>query len=108
MTNLPKLVVPDDWPPVLAASPGFAKLYEIAEVDYFDRLPGSSERLIERIREAELVINIRSSSRFTADVFEHCPRLRMLSVWGTGTDNIDLSAATRHGVAVTKTPAVSA
>jgi D-3-phosphoglycerate dehydrogenase len=108
MANLPKLVVPDDWPPVLAASPRFAKLHEITEVEYFDSLPGSGERLIERIRDAELVINIRSSSRFSADVFQSCPRLRMLSVWGTGTDNIDLAAAAQHGVTVTNTPAVSA
>jgi phosphoglycerate dehydrogenase-like enzyme len=108
MAHLPKLVVPDDWPPVLAASAGFARLHEIAEVEYFDCLPGSPVGLIERIRDAELVINIRSSSRFTAEVFQHCPRLRMLSVWGTGTDNIDLAAAARHGVTVTNTPAVSA
>jgi len=108
MANFPKLVVPDDWPPVLAASAAFARLHEVSEVEYFDTLPGSPEGLIERIRDAEVVINIRSSSRFTAEVFQHCPRLRMLSVWGTGTDNIDLAAAARHGVTVTNTPAVSA
>jgi D-3-phosphoglycerate dehydrogenase len=29
-------------------------------------------------------------------------------VWGTGTDHVDLAAATRHGVTVTNTPGVSA
>jgi phosphoglycerate dehydrogenase-like enzyme len=104
----PKLAIPDDWPPVLAVSAGFVTLPEIAEVDYFDSLPGSPEGLIERIRDADLAINIRSSSRFTAAVFQQCPRLRMLSLWGTGTDHIDLAAAVRHGVTVTNTPAVSA
>jgi D-3-phosphoglycerate dehydrogenase len=32
----------------------------------------------------------------------------MISVWGTGTDHIDLTAATRHGVVVTNTPGVAA
>lgn len=108
MPNLPKLVVPDDWPNVLASSAGFAALHEIAKVEYYDSLPGSVEGLIERIRDAELVINIRSSSRFTADVFQQCPRLRMVSVWGTGTDHIDLAAAASHDVTVANTPAVSA
>lgn len=32
----------------------------------------------------------------------------MLSLWGTGTDNVDLGAAAAHGVMVTNTPGVSA
>jgi D-3-phosphoglycerate dehydrogenase len=34
--------------------------------------------------------------------------MRLLSVWGTGTDHVDLAAAARHGVVVTNTPGVSA
>jgi D-3-phosphoglycerate dehydrogenase len=105
---MPKVVVPDDWPPVLAASAGFPKLRELADVEYFDTLPGSEEGLIERIRDAEVVINLRSSSRFTDEVFRQCPRLRMVSLWGTGTDNVDLAAAAKHGVTITNTPGVSA
>jgi D-3-phosphoglycerate dehydrogenase len=105
---MPKIVIPDDCPPVLAASPGFSRLRAFDQVDYFDTLPGSPERLIERIRDAEVVINIRSSSRFTAEVFQQCPRLRLLSLWGTGTDNVDLAAAQQHRVIVTNTPGVSA
>jgi phosphoglycerate dehydrogenase-like enzyme len=103
-----KVIIPDDCPSVLAASAGFRTLSEHAEVEHFDTLPGSSERLIERIRDAEAVINIRSSSKFTEDVFQGCPHLRLLSIWGTGTDNVDLTAAQRHRVTVTNTPGVSA
>src|ERR1700736_3316783 len=105
---MPKVAVPDDWPPVLSASAGFPKLRELANVEYFDTLPGSEAALIERIRDADAVINIRSSSRFTDKVFEHCPRLRLVSLWGTGTDNVDLAAAAKHGVTITNTPGVSA
>ena len=54
------------------------------------------------------MLNIRSSSRFTERVFAACPHLRLLSIWGTGTDHVDLAAAARHGVTVTNTPGVSA
>jgi len=75
MADLPKLMVPDDWPPVLAASAGFPRLHEVAEVEYFDSLPGSPERLIERIREAELVIcSRRACSR-------HGKPERTISIW---------------------------
>ena len=79
-----------------------------AELDYWDTLPGSEEALIERIGAAEAVLNIRSSSKFTERVFAARPQLRLLSVWGTGTDHVDLAAAARHCVTVTNTPGVSA
>jgi phosphoglycerate dehydrogenase-like enzyme len=41
-------------------------------------------------------------------VIERCPQLRLISIWGTGTDNVDLSAARTRGVRVTNTPGVSA
>jgi phosphoglycerate dehydrogenase-like enzyme len=106
--NLPKVVVPDDWPPVLAASAGFPRLREFAALEYFDTLPGSEAALIERIRDAEVVISVRSSSRFTQKVFRQCPGLRLVSLWGTGTDNVDLAGASKHGVTITNTPGVSA
>ena len=54
--------------------------------------------------EAEIAINVRSSSKFTAGVFESCPRLRLVSVWGTGTDNVDLAAASKARILVTNVP----
>src|SRR5690349_19329631 len=100
--------IPDDAPPVLRSSAVWPELAARASLDYHDTLPGSEERLIERIAAHELVLNIRSSSKFTARVFAACPRLRLVSVWGTGTDHVDLAAAARRGVAITNTPGVSA
>lgn len=90
----------------MGASKAFAALRERADVRYWDSLPGPD--LVNRIAGAEIVVNIRSSSRFTAEVFEACPKLKLLSLWGTGTDHVDLAAAARHGVTVTNTPGVAA
>ncbi len=103
---MPRIIVPDDYPPVLAASPAFTRLGQLGEVRYYDSLPGGA--LAERIADADVVVNIRSSSRFTAEIFRAAPRLRLLSLWGTGTDNVDLAAAAAHGVTVTNTPGVAA
>jgi D-3-phosphoglycerate dehydrogenase len=105
---MPRISIPDDSPAVLATSTVFPALQARAELDYYDTLPGTEEVLIERIGAAGAVLNIRSSSRFTARVFAACPRLRLLSVWGTGTDHVDLASAARYGVTVTNTPGVSA
>lgn len=105
---MPRIVIPDDAPPVMASSAAYRKLLDRTPVDYYDTLPGSEDSLIERIAGAEIVINIRSSTRFGESVFQRTPNLRLLSLWGTGTDNVDLAAAASHGVTVTNTPGVSA
>jgi D-3-phosphoglycerate dehydrogenase len=105
---MPRIVVPDDAPPVMAGSPAFQEFAQHLRVEYYDTLPGGEEELIGRIAGAAIVINIRSSTRFTENVFRQSPELRLLSLWGTGTDNVDLLAATRHRVTVTNTPGVSA
>src|SRR5207245_10552368 len=64
--------------------------------------------LIRRLDRAQIALNIRAHAQFTAGVFARCPLLRLVSIWGTGTDNIDLDAAGRHGVTVCNTPGVNA
>src|SRR5437867_9302650 len=88
---IPKIVIPDDAPPVMLTSRAYRGLLERTAVSYYDTLPGSEGRLIERVADAEIVINIRASSRFSERVFSNSPRLCLLSIWGTGTDNVDLA-----------------
>jgi phosphoglycerate dehydrogenase-like enzyme len=101
------IVIPDDAPPVLAPSDAVLQLRDY-EHRIYPTLPASSRELVTRIAEADAVVNIRSSTRFSADVLADCPQLRLISIWGTGTDHVDLAIARARGIAVTNTPAVSA
>jgi len=103
-----RIAIPDDSPPVLASSAAWEALQGRAELAYYDTLPGSEDGLIERIADADAALNIRASSKFTGRVFAASPRLRVLSVWGTGTDHVDLEAARARGIAVPTTPGVAA
>jgi len=47
---------------------------------------------------------VRSATKVTSAVLEACPELKLIGRAGTGTDNIDSQAATRHGVLVINTP----
>jgi D-3-phosphoglycerate dehydrogenase len=102
-----RIVIPDDEPAVMSHSMAFRNLAGHNVRTYLTRPSGPAE-LTERIGDDDVVINIRSTSRFTADVLEKCPALRLISIWGTGTDNVDLEAARRQGIRVTNTPGVSA
>ena len=104
---MPPIVIPDDEPAVMAPSAAYRKLSAHDVRVYADR-PATPDDLAARIHDAEIVINIRSTSKFTAGVLEACPSLRLISIWGTGTDNVDLEAAKSHGIRVTNTPGVSA
>src|SRR5262245_52394263 len=101
------IVIPDDAPPVLSRSDALTQLRH-CEHRIYPTLPADSRELVARIAEADAVINIRSSTGFSADVLADCPQLRLISIWGTGTDHVDLAAAKARGIAVTNTPAVSA
>ena len=103
-----RIHIPDDAPPVLRSSTVWPELAARAELSYHDSLPGSEDGLIERIADAERVLNIRSSSKFSARVLAACPRLQLISVWGTGLDHVDLAAAGGRDIAVRNTPGVSA
>jgi phosphoglycerate dehydrogenase-like enzyme len=99
-----KIVIPDDFPPVISGTPALQTLQAYGQVDIYTSRPDTEEELIARIRDAHTVVNIRAYCKFTADVLNACPRLKHLAVWGTGTDNVDLHAAQALGVLVTNTP----
>jgi phosphoglycerate dehydrogenase-like enzyme len=101
------IVIPDDAPPVMSLSDALGRLRN-SEHQLYSTLPADSRELVVRIADADAVINIRASTRFTADVLAECPQLRLISIWGTGTDHVDLGAAKARGIMVTNTPAVSA
>ena len=102
-----RIVIPDDEPPVMSPSAAYRRLAG-HDVRTYDTRPSGPDGLLERIRDSEIVINIRGSSRFTSEALRQCPRLRLVSIWGTGTDNVELLAAKAHGIRVTNTPGVSA
>ncbi|MFI5246109.1 MAG: phosphoglycerate dehydrogenase [Gemmatimonadales bacterium] len=86
-----------------------ARLRALGEVAVFAERGAEDEaELIRRIGGARAVVNIRAYSKFTGRVLAACPRLRLISVWGTGTDNVDLAACGARGVAVENTPGVNA
>jgi phosphoglycerate dehydrogenase-like enzyme len=104
----PRIVIPDDYPPVMGPSNAFKMLKFRADVGYHDTMPPTPEVLLERIGDAEHVISIRSSVPYPAEVLEALPNVKLISIWGTGTDHVDLAAASRLGITVVNTPGVSA
>jgi D-3-phosphoglycerate dehydrogenase len=104
-----RIVVPDDFPSVFAGSAAEARLRALGDVIVCTERGAEDEaELIRRVGDAIAVVNIRAYSKFTERVLAACPSLRLISVWGTGTDNVDLAACGARGVTVANTPRVNA
>ncbi len=108
MSERPLIVIPDDFPPVFAGTGALDALHELGEVALFETSATTPAAVIERCRDAVFVVNIRSITPFSAEVLEALPLLRLISVFGAGTDNIDLPAAARLKVAVSNAPGANA
>ncbi len=103
------IAVPDDYPSVFDGTPAHERARTLGETRvYTERGADDEAELIRRIDRAKVAINIRAHARFTDAVFAACRNLKMVSIWGTGTDNIDLDAAGRRGITVTNTPGINA
>jgi phosphoglycerate dehydrogenase-like enzyme len=105
----PLIVVPDDYPSVFEGTPAHERARQLGETRVVTARGADDEsELIRRIDRARIAINIRAHARFSDAVFTACRNLQMVSIWGTGTDNIDLESAGRRGITVTNTPGVNA
>ena len=93
----------------MAGTPLEARARALAErVEWHVTRPGSEADTIDRIKDADAVINIRSSVQFPRSVLVACPHLKLLSVWGTGVDHVDLAAAAELDITVANTPGYGA
>ncbi|HXV06890.1 MAG TPA: NAD(P)-dependent oxidoreductase, partial [Burkholderiales bacterium] len=105
----PLIVVPDDFPSVFKGTAAEERCRRLGETRVFvERGADGESELIRRLGGARIAINIRAHARFSDAVLDACPRLQMISVWGTGTDNIDLESAQRRGITVCNTAGVNA
>ncbi|MDQ3811786.1 MAG: hydroxyacid dehydrogenase [Chloroflexota bacterium] len=104
------IVVPDDYPPTYASldQPDLRRLAAYGTVVLHTTRAADRAELLQRLSDADVIINVRAYTTLDDDAFSSAPRLRMVSILGTGTDNVDLAAARQRGIVVTNTPGVGA
>ena len=103
-----KIVVPDDNPSVFKDTEAQRRLEKSGDVTLYTSDAADAPALIERLKGAAIAVNIRGRTKFTREGMAALPELRLISIWGTGTDNMDLAAARELGVCIMNTPGVGA
>ena len=93
---------------VTRALPGAAldRLAQQHDVDIWDgEEPPAADELRARAAEADGLLSMLTD-RIDAELLDACPRLRVVSNYAVGTDNVDVAAAASRGIAVGNTPGV--
>jgi glyoxylate reductase len=70
-----------------------------------EEMPPPRAALLEECREAEGLLSLLTD-RIDAELMDSSPRLRVISNYAVGFDNVDIDAATRRGIPVGNTPGV--
>jgi phosphoglycerate dehydrogenase-like enzyme len=105
---IPRITIPDDFPAVVTGSAAEEKIRSLGEVKIYCSKAVTEAELIERLKESDVVIGTRAFTHLNGKVLAACPELRMISILGTGTDNVDLKTAAELGITVTNTPGANA
>ncbi len=88
--------------PIFLTEEYVKRLQKLGELKIYDNVPASHDDFVERIKDAEVVIVGRHG--VSSESIRSAPKLKMISLWQTGFDNVDLEAATECGVIVSNVP----
>ena len=90
-----RIVIPD-WSTMAAENMGMSVFEEFGEVTCCGLT--APEQAADAIGDAEVVLV--NKTPITAEVMDKCPNLRYIGLFATGYNNIDIPAATAHGITV--------
>ncbi|KTC87513.1 MULTISPECIES: D-2-hydroxyacid dehydrogenase [Legionella] len=98
--KLPNIAVLDAKP-LINDNLSLDKLCQLGEVRLFEQTLSETE-IIERAQAAEIILV--NKVKLNDYHFAQLPRLQYIGVTATGTDNVDIHAATKRGIIVTNVP----
>jgi len=70
-----------------------------------EETPPPKEIIIEKIKDCEGILTLLTD-KIDAEIMDRAPKLRIISNYAVGYDNIDVKSATQRGIMVTNTPGV--
>jgi D-3-phosphoglycerate dehydrogenase len=94
-----KIVIPDDYQDMVHRLPSYALIRHHDVVRY--REPARDlDQLVERLRDADVVVAIRERVNFSRALLSRLPGLKLLALVGRNASTIDFAACTELGIPV--------
>ena len=94
-----KIVIPDDYHGLVSRLECFGKLAG-HDVTVLRDVAPSFETLVEKLRDAEIIVAVRERTAFTRALIEQLPKLKLIAQTGRSAHSVDVKACTDHGIAV--------
>ncbi|HYC46618.1 MAG TPA: D-2-hydroxyacid dehydrogenase family protein [Burkholderiales bacterium] len=93
------IAIPDDYHGLVPQLDCLGLLKE-HDVRVFRDARPPLETLIDNLREADIIVPIRERTRFTREVIDALPRLKMISQTGRSTHHVDVAACTARRIVI--------
>src|SRR5712691_7456038 len=94
-----KIVIPDDYQDMVDRLACFA-LIRHHDVKRYREPARNSRQLVERLRDADVVVAIRERVTFSCALLEQLPKLKLIALVGRNSKAIDFAACTELGIPV--------
>jgi D-3-phosphoglycerate dehydrogenase len=94
-----KIVIPDDYQDAVHKLACFS-LIKHHDVTRYREPARDFNQLVERLRDAEVVVSIRERVEFSRALLERLPKLKLIALVGRGASTIDFTACTELGIPV--------
>src|SRR5689334_6357464 len=96
-----KVAILDDYVGAALTSTDWSVLDSKAEITVFDRHL-SEEEAVFALKPFEVLCTVRERMNMPRRLFERLPNLRLVTIIGNSLPNLDMAAATDHGVIVSQ------
>ena len=104
-TKRARIAILDDFEKIAATLPAYNRLKSRADITILRERLDSSEKLVQTLHPFDIILLMRERTGFTGKEYSQLPNLKYISQTGRTSVHLDLPSATRHGIAVTGTPA---
>src|SRR6478736_9608112 len=94
-----KIVIPDDYQDMIDQLPCFSLIRHHDVTRY--RAPARDlDQLVERLKDADVVVSIRERVEFSRALLQRLPKLKLIALVGRNSHMLDFNAATELGIPV--------
>src|SRR5665213_3172058 len=95
----PKVAILDDYARVALDLADWSSVQSRADVTIFDRHL-SEDAAVEALQPFDAVCTIRERMAFPRTLIERLPKLKLITIVGLSLTNLDMAAASEHGILV--------
>ena len=101
--NTIRIAVLDDWQGVAKQSADWSTLQQRADVVFFEEPFSAADKLARALGEFDIIIAMRERTKFSKELLDRLPKLRMIALTGGRTWTMDFDTLNARGIPVCHT-----